>query len=441
MSEELQRKTEEIDVSAIEIRSEEVQEIMGFIPHWIIRWGITVIFIVITIFLIGSYFFKYPDVIMSSIVVTTETPPAAIVARTSGKIKHLFVQDNQEIKADGIIGILDNASDYQHLLDLKSRLEQLKPLSPHYDPSGELIFGKSYALGELQSIYSGFLKTYQDYRYFIRLGYHKKKIEAYKLQLSRHRLVHKKMERQTAIIEQEFELSKQQYDRILALFKDGIVSQKEMDTGKASFLQKEYSLEGARSNLANQKIQLSQLEQSIMDLRLQYTERKTQLELSLNQAYNNLAGQIAQWEQNYVLRTPISGMVTFTKFWSTNQNVRVGDTVFTVVPKDAGKMLGKVVLPIRGSGKVEVGQAVNIKFFNYPHIDFGMVRGRVKSKSLVTSDNNYVLEVELPEGLMTNYKQALPFNQEMQGTAEIITDDIRLLERLFKPLKSLLSRK
>ncbi|MCP5105918.1 MAG: hypothetical protein GY950_21200, partial [bacterium] len=34
-------------LQAIEIRSEEVQEIMGFIPHWIIRWGITVIFLVI----------------------------------------------------------------------------------------------------------------------------------------------------------------------------------------------------------------------------------------------------------------------------------------------------------------------------------------------------------------------------------------------------------
>lgn len=32
-----EKKQEEIDISLIEIRSEEVQEIMGYIPHWIIR--------------------------------------------------------------------------------------------------------------------------------------------------------------------------------------------------------------------------------------------------------------------------------------------------------------------------------------------------------------------------------------------------------------------
>ena len=31
---------------------------------------------------------------------------------------------------------------------------------------------------------------------------------------------------------------------------------------------------------------------------------------------------------------------------------------------------------------------------------------------------NYVLEVEFPENLTTNYGKTLPFSQEMQGTAE-----------------------
>jgi HlyD family secretion protein len=37
---------------------------------------------------------------------------------------------------------------------------------------------------------------------------------------------------------------------------------------------------------------------------------------------------------------------------------------------------------------------------------------------------------------VTNYKKELPFNQEMQGTAEIITKDRRLIERLVEPLVS-----
>lgn len=433
-----QEKDEELDISSIEIRSEEVQEIMGFIPHWIIRWGIVLFFTVITIFMAGSFFFQYPDVIQSTIVVTTEMPPAAIVARTSGKIQRLFVRDNQKVKADEAIALLETASNYQHVLELKEKLEVLKELFPHYDATGSIRFGQNYSMGELQSIYTIFLKSCGDYEYFIRLDYHKKKVEGTQKEIHRHKSLYETSKRQTALMEQDFELSRQQYESLKSLFKENVISKSEFERAKSTFLQKEYTLEGARSNLENQKIQLGRLEQTILDLGMQYKEQKKQLELSLNGAYDNLVGQIAQWEQNYLLKTPISGVVTFTKFWSANQNVRMGDTVFTVVPDNAGELLGKVVLPVAGSGKVKVGQQVNIKFLNYPHVEYGMVRGIIKSKSLVASDNNYILEVGLPNGLRTSYDKDLIFSQEMQGIAEIITEDIRLLERIFKPIKSLL---
>ena len=433
-----QEKDEELDISSIEIRSEEVQEIMGFIPHWIIRWGITLFFLVIGVFLIGSLFFKYPDVIQSTIVVTTETPPAAIVARTTGKIQRLFVQDNQKVNADEVIALLETAANYQHVLELKEKLETLKEFFPHYAAAGSIQFDQNYSMGELQSIYTIFLKSYGDYEYFIRLDYHKKKIEAAQQEIDQQKSLYETGKRQTTLMEQDFEMSRQKYERFKTLFKENVISESEFESAKSTFLQKEYTLEGARSSLDTQKIQLGRLEQNIVDLGLQYKEQKKQLELSLNGAYDNLAGQIAQWEQNYLLKTPISGVVTFTKFWSENQNVRAGDTVFTVIPDNAGEMLGKVVLPVAGSGKVKVGQQVNIKFLNYPHVEYGMVRGIIRSRSLVASDNNYILEVELPNGLNTSYDKVLPFSQEMPGTAEIITEDIRLLERIFKPIKSLL---
>ena len=35
----------------------------GQIPAWIVRWGITLLFLVVVALLVGSCFFKYPDVI------------------------------------------------------------------------------------------------------------------------------------------------------------------------------------------------------------------------------------------------------------------------------------------------------------------------------------------------------------------------------------------
>ena len=79
-----------------------------------------------------------------------------------------------------------------------------------------------------------------------------------------------------------------------------------------------------------------------------------------------------------------------------------------------------------------------IRFNNFPDQEFGFVEGRVSSVSLVPSDENYLVEITLSNGLMTNYGRELPASLEMKATADIVTEDLRLIERLFMPLKKIL---
>ena len=51
----------------IELRSDKVRSIIGQIPPWIIRSGITVILLVIIVLLVGSYYFKYPYTITTTV--------------------------------------------------------------------------------------------------------------------------------------------------------------------------------------------------------------------------------------------------------------------------------------------------------------------------------------------------------------------------------------
>jgi len=51
----------------IELRSDKVRSIIGQIPPWIIRSGITVILLVIVALLVGSYYFKYPYTITTTV--------------------------------------------------------------------------------------------------------------------------------------------------------------------------------------------------------------------------------------------------------------------------------------------------------------------------------------------------------------------------------------
>ena len=51
-----------------------------------------------------------------------------------------------------------------------------------------------------------------------------------------------------------------------------------------------------------------------------------------------------------------------------------------------------------------------------------------------------MLEVEFPENLKTNYGKELTFSQEMTGSAEVITEDLRLLDRFLNPIKAVIKR-
>ena len=56
--------------SKIELRSEKVRHIIGEIPSGIVRYGITIITIVILVLLVGAYFIPYPETINAKVQIT-----------------------------------------------------------------------------------------------------------------------------------------------------------------------------------------------------------------------------------------------------------------------------------------------------------------------------------------------------------------------------------
>ncbi|HEX7584918.1 MAG TPA: hypothetical protein VF373_09540 [Prolixibacteraceae bacterium] len=105
------------------------------------------------------------------------------------------------------------------------------------------------------------------------------------------------------------------------------------------------------------------------------------------------------------------------------------------------QIIGRISLTFKDARKVAIGQKVNIRFENFPYMEFGYLKGKVKNISLMPSNENYIVEVELPQDMKTNYDIQLNFSQEMKGSAEIITEDLRLIQRFLNPLKSLLQHR
>ena len=424
----------------IEIRSEKVKEILGHIPHWIVRWGITLLFSILILLLILSWFFKYPDVIPSPIIVTTENPPAKAVARTSGRIENIFVEDKQVVKQGDLLAIIENPANFDHVFLLSGMLDSIKMYFTTFDVSNFFQLENYYSLGEIQISYAGFIKLYNDYRDFVNLNYHQRKIGSLTKETEKHIVHIKQLSNQKGILNEQLEITRQQFLRDSQLFIENALAPADYDKSRNYLLEKQYSVEQAGIRLYNTQIELSKLEQNILELELSYIDEKQQRQTALIEAFDKLTSQIDQWKQKYLLQASIDGIVSFTKFWSKNQYVNNEETVMSVIPGNPGRLLGKMNLPILRSGKVKPGQIVNIKFDNFPHLEYGMVQGIVRSISLVPNEKFYVVEVDLPKGLTTFYDRVLEFSQEMQGTGEIITEDLRLLERIIYPVKYLFEK-
>ncbi len=424
----------------IEIRSEKVQEIIGYIPNWIVRWGISVFLFITLFFLIISWFVKYPDVISSTITLTTVNPPVTIISQTEGKIQSLFVKNNEYVKKNKTLAIIDNTTDYGDYIDLLNQLNEIKLFFTNPNVSNLINIKSDFKLGELQSSYTNFLMSYMNLKQFLLVNYYQKKIRSISDEIKNYYNLNDLYKEQTRLLDKDDLIEKSQYDRDSILAYQMLISNKDFENTKSQLLQKGYALESSKTNLVNTNIQILQLQQNILDLQFQYQSQKTQFLNQLKEAYDNLLGAISTWEYKYLIKSPIDGLVTFTKYWSINQYVKTGDQVLTVVPTISQKIIGKINLPIQGSGKVKIGQKVNIELFNYPSNEYGIIEGKITSISLVPSDSFYTVEVELTRGFKTSFGNILSYKNELSGTANIVTQDYRLLYRIFSPIKLIFNK-
>lgn len=421
----------------IEIRSSEVQEILGGVPSRMVRYGILIFMIVLALIIIFSFIFRYPDIIQSKIVVTTENPPATIVARSTGKIEELLVTDNQKVEAGQIIALIQNPSDYNDVLKLKTVIDSVQPFFDSLGFTKVIKFDKNLQLGTVQEFYSLFLTKYDELLVFVEQNYYPRMNESLKKQYKMSGVLYDRLWEKKNAVEEEYKIKLRNYERQKTLNAREVISSADLESAESEMLGKKSELDGLRSDLAEAQMDMGNLEQKMIENDKLYYDQKNKYRSELLEAFNILKSEVSNWELTYLMRSPIRGVVTFNKFWSVNQNVTLGDKVFTIVPENVGQLVGKVELPIRGSGKVKPGLDVNVKFDNYPYMEYGLVRGTVKNVSLVPEDNFYMVEVGFPNGLVTNYNKSLELQNQLMGQSEIITENLKLIQRVFNPLKAL----
>ena len=100
----------------IELRSDELQDIVGRIPSNIEKYGIIVISIVVFCFLGSMMFYRYENCISADINIISTRPPVKVVSHTDGLIKSLDVENNSNVRKGDILCIIENDAEEEDLL-------------------------------------------------------------------------------------------------------------------------------------------------------------------------------------------------------------------------------------------------------------------------------------------------------------------------------------
>lgn len=419
--------------------NEDVEEILSRPPFWMVRWGMTVIFILLLLLLCGTYFVSYSDTISGAITLTTEKPPVTVYTRSAARVDSILVNDGDPVNPGQKLLFLESSARAQDIYTLRNIVDSI--LSFSEDTVGNLnkykaLIYRDLQLGEIQSRYTELSSVISDFLAYSNAEDFSKKTTSLLDQKNILEQIVQANRAQSTTLRSGMEVAQNKFRVDSSLYSRQVISLQEYNTAKATLLDKQSTFSSNNTNFFQTQMQLAIVNKDLTDLRIAHEERIAIFLSSVQKKCNELKDAIAGWELMNVIKSPISGDVHLLGLIQ-NQSLTIGADAATIIPHDAGNLVALVRLPMDGAAKVEPGQKVIIRFSNYPSETYGRIYGIVKSIAVLPKDSSYLVEVNLPDGLKTSNNKTLEYKPSMSGTAEIVTEKMSLFERLFSVFHNL----
>lgn len=395
-----------------------MNDVLGNMPDWMGRWGKIMIVFLVVLFSLAAWLIRLPDTVHGKIKVTTMIPPVSLVAKANGRLI-LLAENGQAVRKGQALAVIENPANTADMRYAAAWLDSLQAqLAAPSEALKDLDLRTDLQLGEAQRAYLACLKSIAVFKQFRNSG-------SYSKQLSQKRLELDYMQQILGILS-----SKKNVPEI------GGKVDPLFGAGNANTLQKEKTPEPAdpeEISTIRYKVMVSQLRTELDRIGSEAGARKEQYLYEISENARILAAQVKMWEDEYMLESPMDGKVAFSRYWSNYQFVKAGEEVLGIAPDDR-HLVGKMLMPVQGSGKVTTGLKVHIKLLNYPSSEYGILYGKVKAVSLLPYEEQYIIDVELPQGLTTSYRRKISFRQDMIGQADIVVKDYRFFDRIFHQL-------
>lgn len=423
--------------SIVNIHTEEVEDILGRAPAWLVRWGSLSIFMGLALIFSAAAFLRYPKTMAGNLRLTTSQQPVKVVSKVPGKLEKIYA-DKVFVRQGQKLALIENplSADRVDMLE-----ETVRQVDSFLDGKTHKVKFYDVEFGYIQSDYNILRKKVVEFQFFRGNEYYTAKVKRLKQQI-------KHNENLVAIAREELTLngvalknSEEKFRVDKKLFDSNVTAKVDFLAAENDFVKQQQ--QGHELKRRIEELELTSLEYKrlLEDLMFELKQKELDFTESINQSLKLIETAITNWQQNFLIQAPVSGKAFLLNSITEKQHVNTNEPVFMVVPATK-KYVCFVDVASKGFGKIMIGQRVRIKLNNYPSYEFGQLTGHVIQVPEIPIESGsglkgatYRVTVEIDQSVRTTYNRLLDFNAEMSGVGEIVTEERTLLQRLFEQIR------
>lgn len=379
---------------------------------------------------------KSPDTIVADVRVSSSNPPIVLKPQSSGRIR--FIKDILPGEAEGgeYLAFIDNPARYEDIQKISKIVNGVEPFSVDFSIDDSMM-----SLGEVSAPYYDFKYALQSYRLLTSPeNEYSSQIEMYKKRLQYDRADLENCRKSYENSLKQFRIKRQQFETDSALFVKNVLLEAEYHSAELDILNAERYVISGKSEIDSKMRSITENIHQIKEFERKYQEQLQLQYISVETTYKELISQIKGWEDKYVLKSDDPGHVELANLISDGDFITAGTPVFNVVYKDIN-YYAIAMLSTTGAGKVKAGERANLKLDSFPYAEYGTLSGFVETVSLNPIEKYYLVYISLPNGLVSTTGTQLFFAETLYGQAEIITEERRLISRIFNRIYEMFSSK
>ncbi|HRF37149.1 MAG TPA: hypothetical protein PK198_00050, partial [Saprospiraceae bacterium] len=145
----------------IELRSEEVQEILGTPPGWLARWGTLAALIGVVALGWLGFWLEMPQTLEADVKITSKDPPRRFYAPSTTVLNDIIFGNESKVDSGATILHFNSKARLAHVLSLETELLQVG----NDQQILSLNIQRDLILGELQEDYYDFLEKWDQYHF------------------------------------------------------------------------------------------------------------------------------------------------------------------------------------------------------------------------------------------------------------------------------------